>query len=329
MSADQVDERVARLRAGVAALTEGIGRRFLGHRDALDLLLYAVLADGHVLLEGAPGLGKTTLVRGLADALDLSFRRVQFTPDLMPADILGTRLLEDDGSGGRRFVFHRGPVFGNLLLADEINRATPRTQSALLEAMQERQVTVSGETLELERPFAVVATQNPIEMEGTYPLPEAQLDRFLVKIELGAPDQAELEAILDATTGASTEPATACLSREQVLDMLALVRDVPVSSDVVALAARVVLATDPHGATAPDEVKRFLRYGSSPRGGQALLLLGKARALVKGRLHVTAGDLAAVAKPALRHRLVLGYEGEAAGVHPDELVEKALAAAGA
>ncbi len=308
-----------RFPANFAALRDEIARAYLGSAAPIDALLTAFFAGGHVLLEGAPGLGKTTLVQAAADALDLEFRRVQFTPDLMPADITGTRVLEEDERGARRFVFHRGPVFTNVLLADEINRATPRTQSALLEAMQEAQVTVFGERLELAPPFFVAATQNPIEMEGTYPLPEAQLDRFLFQIDLGAPTFDAMTTILAATTGARPVRPAAKLDRATLLAMQGVVREVPASTDVVALVARTLLATDPAHPSAPEVVRRNVRYGASPRGGRALLLGAKVRALAAGELHVRESDVAALVPLALRHRLVLGYEGEAARARTDEL----------
>ncbi len=324
---EELERRMAALRERVDALRQGIAASFLGHKRVVDLLLFSLLADGHILLEGAPGLGKTTLVKGLARSLELDFQRIQFTPDLMPADILGTRILEETAGGGHSFRFERGPIFANVVLADEINRATPRTQSALLEAMQERQVSMFGETRKLEEPFCVIATQNPIEMEGTYPLPEAQLDRFLCKVEIVAPEEKELVAILAATTGEPRPPGEALLGAQDVLEMRALVRQVPASSDVLRLVARLVRATDPRGEKAPESVRRLLRYGASPRGGQALLLLCKARALLRGRPWVSREDVEALSPPALRHRLVFGYEGEASGVHPDELIADALAAA--
>jgi len=315
------------LRAAFDRLRAAIGTRVLGQSEVCEELLICLFADGHALLEGAPGLGKTTLVRALADSLALRYRRVQFTPDLMPPDILGTRILELEDPKRRQFRFEPGPVFTHVLLADEINRATPRTQSALLEAMQERQVTIFGETRKLEDPFLVIATQNPIEMEGTYPLPEAQLDRFLLKIELEMPEEEELAAILKSTTGEPPAALQPVLTRDDVCRMRALVRSVPASSEMVELASHVVLATHPGTEYAPERVKSFVRYGSSPRGGQAILLAAKARALIRGRLFVHEEDFEALAAPALRHRLILGYEGEASGVRPDELVADALEAA--
>ena len=324
---EAVRQEIDKLRDASARLQAGIAERFLGQAEVSELILLCLLAGGHALLEGAPGLGKTTLVRCLASKLTLDFSRVQFTPDLMPADILGTRMLELEESGARRFTFERGPIFTNVLLADEINRATPRTQSALLEAMQEGQVTIFGETRRLDEPFMVIATQNPIEMEGTYPLPEAQLDRFLFKVSLEMPEREDLIDILAATTGPQTADGEAELSREDVRAMRALVRTVPASSDVLRLVSSLVLATHPSCSWAPERVRALVRYGASPRGGQAILLAGKARALVKGRLFVSEEDVVALAAPALRHRLILGYEGEAAGVHADELVAEALEAA--
>jgi MoxR-like ATPase len=319
-----LEREIAELTQGLAALRAAVGKRFLGHADVVEELLVALVARGHVLLEGAPGLGKTTLAKSLAAALDLSFGRIQCTPDLMPADVLGSRILEENAHDDRRFVFHRGPIFCNVLLADEINRATPRTQSALLEAMQERQVTVFGETHALEDPFFVVATQNPIEMEGTYPLPEAQLDRFLLKVELRSPAAKELSAILEGTIGPEPGASGPALTRDRLLRIRTLAREVPASTDVIAFVARLVLATHPADVAAPDDVKKYVRFGVSPRGGQALLLAAKARALLHGRLFVAAEDLEALAAPALRHRLIFGFEAEAAGVRPDDVVFRAV-----
>lgn len=303
-----------------------LAKIIVGQEDVIDSVLTCLFAGGHALLEGVPGLGKTLLVRSLSEALHLDFSRIQFTPDLMPADVTGTTVVEEDAQG-RRFVFRPGPIFAQIVLADEINRATPRTQSALLEAMQEGQVTVFGQTMALDEPFFVIATQNPIEMEGTYPLPEAQLDRFTLKINIDHPTQEGLIAILGATTGERPAAARAVMAAGELLEMQRLVRDVPAGSEVIELTSRLVQATHPSNSLAPDGVRRLVRHGVSPRGGQALLVAGKARAAVQGRLHVTFEDIEVLAPPALRHRIILGYEGEASGVSPDTLVEEALAAA--
>ena len=321
-----LEGELAGLLEGHRRLTAEIAKVFRGHDDVVEQLLTCLYAGGHVLLEGVPGLGKTTLVRVLSASLALSFRRIQFTPDLMPGDILGLRLLEEDAAGRKHFTFQRGPVFANVVLADEINRASPRTQSALLEAMAEGRVTLFGESQPLESPFFLVATENPIEMEGTYPLPEAQLDRFLYKVVLGLPTLEETVAVLAAT--AERPPpiesvVRPVLSREQVERLRQLTREVPASSEMVELAARVVLATQP-GGDAPADIKRYVRHGASPRGGQALLWTAKARALVRGRLHVALEDIEAALAPALRHRLILGYEGEAAGISTDALARAAF-----
>lgn len=318
-----LEVEIADLRQGVDAVRAAIAKRFLGYEEEVEQVLLGLIARGHVLLEGAPGLGKTTLARSLAGSLDLVFGRIQCTPDLMPADVLGTRILEEDPRGSRRFTFQMGPVFCNLLLVDEINRATPRTQSGLLEAMQEHQVTVFGETKPLDEPFFVIATQNPIEMEGTYPLPEAQLDRFLLKVSLASPGLREMEIILRETTRPESPSNGAVLSRDRLMRLQSLVREVPASSDVIALVARLVVATHPEQSAAPESVRRFVRWGASPRGGQALLLAAKARALVRGRLFVAEEDLGALAVPALRHRLVLSFEAEAQGARADEVVAQA------
>jgi len=324
VDAGKMQRELASVRDSAEQVRTQITARFLGQDDVVEELLVALLADGHVLLEGAPGLGKTMLVRSLSRALDLDFRRVQCTPDLMPADVLGTRILDEDERGGRRFRFEKGPVFTHVLLADEINRATPRTQAALLEAMAERQVTIFGETHALPVPFFVVATQNPIEMEGTYPLPEAQLDRFLMKIDVGAPALDALVAILEQTTGTPEADGSVILAREALLRARALVREVPVSRDMLALAARLVIATRPEDSLAPENVRRFVRYGSSPRGAQSLILAAKARALLQGRLFVDEGDLARLAPSTLRHRLILNYEADASGTRASDLIRDAF-----
>ena len=320
------EERISALRSKARELRDAIESRYVDQRAATDDLLHGLLAGGHVLLEGAPGLGKTTLVRTVASCLGLGFRRLQCTPDLMPADVLGMRILEEDPNGGHRFHFERGPVFTQVLLTDEINRATPRTQSALLEAMQERQVTVFGETLPLDRPFFVAATQNPIEMEGTYPLPEAQLDRFLLRVDVESPTAEGIVKILEAERAAAA-PLEPVLSGDEVLELQNLTGSIPASSDILALAARTVIATHPDNEAAPELVRRHVRFGASPRGAQALLGAARARALLAGQLHVREEDLEAVVQPCLRHRLMLTYEGEAAGVSAGELAQEAYARA--
>jgi MoxR-like ATPase len=323
MKPDEIEQRIDELARAFATLRAALESRIHGQNEALELAGLALLAGGHVLVEGAPGLGKTTLVKSLAGALELSFQRIQFTPDLMPADIVGTRVLEEDEHGRRHFRFQKGPLFAHVVLADELNRATPRTQSALLEAMAERQVTVFGETHVLEQPFFVAATQNPIEMEGTYPLPEAQLDRFLLEIVMSMPAEAALRTILERTTTTEPAPLQPVWKRARLLELRALVRAVPVSAALLARVARLVLRTQPQDRGAPERVKRCVAHGSSPRGGQALLLAGKARALVHGRAHLSEEDLAALLVPALRHRLILSFEAEAQGIPREDLVRDA------
>ena len=324
---NQLEEEIEALRGAVSGLRARLTEAFIGQGETVEQLVLALLAGGHVLLEGAPGLGKTTLVHELASAVDLDFKRLQCTPDLMPSDVVGARVLAGDGADGpRRFEFEPGPVFTNVLLADEVNRATPRTQSALLEAMQEAQVTVHGESRPLEQPFFVVATQNPVEMEGTYPLPEAQLDRFLLKIDLALPARADLARILGATTGAARAPGPPVLTRDQLLRLRELVREVEAPSSVVDDVARLILLTHPDTPEAPSSIGTLVRYGASLRGGQAILLAAKARSFTQGRLFATSDDVRAVASPALRHRLIPSFEGEAAGFDPDALVTDALAA---
>jgi MoxR-like ATPase len=307
-------------------LVEGIerelGRVIVGQRALLRDTVIALVAGGHVLFEGVPGLGKTVLVRTLGRTLDLGFSRIQFTPDLMPADIVGTTVIEE-GDASRYFRFQPGPVFSNLVLADEINRATPKTQSALLEAMQERTVTAGGETRSLPDPFFVFATQNPIEMEGTYPLPEAQLDRFMFKLVVSFPSAPELAEIVQRTTGACLPEVQEVTDREAMVAMAALARTVPLAEHVLDYAVRLVIATHPD-RTEVDEVARHVRYGSSPRGLQALVQAAKIRALIEGRFNVAFADIAAGAHAALRHRILLRFEAEAAGVDADQVISRLL-----
>jgi len=304
-------------------LEEAVGAVVVGQHAVVRDVVIAVLAGGHVLLEGVPGLGKTLLVRTLGQALNIHFSRIQFTPDLMPADITGATIIAEDESGRRAFSFQPGPIFGNVVLADEINRATPKTQSALLEAMQERTVTVGSTTHALPRPFFVLATQNPLEMEGTYPLPEAQLDRFLFKILAPFPSAAELLGIIERTI--APPPTVAPIVDGAALESLMRVaRAVPVASAVSADAVRLLLATHPEREDSPPEVRRYARAGASPRGLQALITAGQVRALLEGRYNVAIDDVRALAYPALRHRILLNFEGQAEGVTTDALIGHAL-----
>ena len=311
-------------RAAAVRIEAEVGKYIVGQRDVIRHTLIALIAGGHVLLEGVPGLGKTMLVRTLARVLDLRFARISFTPDLMPADVIGTDILEEAQDGRRQFRFQPGPVFTNLLLADEINRATPKTQSALLEAMQERTVTVANRSYPLDPPFMVLATQNPIEMEGTYPLPEAQVDRFLFKVNVEYPTSPELVEILSRTTGEQEPQVAIVADGAAVLAMGALARQVPVASPVADYAARLTMATHPENETAPEPVRRFVRYGSSPRGAQALILGGKVTALLAGRYNVALEDLRAVAPAALRHRILLNFEGQAEDVSTDDIIDQVI-----
>ncbi len=309
----------------VGLLRDEIAKVIVGNRATVDGVLACLLAGAHALLEGVPGLGKTLLVRTLAETLSLQFSRVQFTPDLMPADILGTTMISEGEDGKKLFEFRKGPIFANIVLADEINRATPKTQSALLEAMQERSVTIARQTHALERPFLVLATQNPIETEGTYPLPEAQLDRFMFKLHVPFPSKEELHGILDRTTGSEVPSVTAVLTRDEVLEMQRVVRDVPVAPHVKDYAVRLLSATHPDTPEATDMVKRYVRFGSSPRGAQACLLGAKIEALFGGRFAASVDDVRKAALPALRHRVLLNFEGEAEGVKTDDVLAEILA----
>jgi MoxR-like ATPase len=319
-----VEVSVTKFRQDFTRLVDEVSKVIVGHREIIEGVIACLLAGGHALLEGVPGLGKTMLVRTLAQALDLSFSRIQFTPDLMPADIVGTNMIVEDAHGHKSFEFQRGPVFANILLADEINRATPKTQSALLEAMQEKRVTVSRTTYELQHPFFVLATQNPLEMEGTYPLPEAQLDRFFYKLQVRFPEKDELHAILDRTTTREEPRVSPVYGRDEVLWMSHLLREVPAARHVQDYAVRLVQATHPESPEAAAITKRFIRYGASPRGAQAMLLGAKIRTLVEGRFAVSVDDIRKVAKPALRHRIILNFEGEAEGIQPDQIIDEII-----
>ncbi len=318
------ESQIQTFRQTYTALRAELGKVIVGQDAVVDGTLIALFAGGHVLLEGVPGLGKTLLVRTLGQVLDLSFSRIQFTPDLMPADILGTNIVMEVPGGRREFQFQRGPIFAHLILADEINRATPKTQSALLEAMQEHQVTAGGELRKLVEPFFVMATQNPIDQEGTYPLPEAQLDRFFFKILVGYPSAEELTEVLSRTTTGASAQVGQVLTREALMELMKLVREVPVASHVKDYAVRLVLATHPKTDTAAPMASQYLRFGSSPRGGQTLLLAGKVRALIDGRFNVSFDDIEAVAAPALRHRLILNFEADAEGVTTDHIIAQVL-----
>jgi MoxR-like ATPase len=311
--AEEFKDRYRRLR-------EEVSKVIVGQDQVVEAVLVAILAGGHALLEGVPGLGKTLLVRTISSALSLEFNRIQFTPDLMPADITGTNVVVEEPSGARMFRFQSGPIFANIVLADEINRATPKTQSALLEAMQEHSVTVGGTMHRLDEPFFVLATQNPIEQEGTYPLPEAQLDRFLFKVLVPYPTLADLSSIIDRTTGIQEAEARPVLTGEQLIQMQRLAREIVVEGLVKEYALKMVLATHPDSEYAPASIRRFVRYGSSPRGAQALILAAKIRALLQGRYNVALDDVDEVGLSALRHRVILNFEGEAEGMTPDTLV---------
>jgi len=313
--------------AAANALREEVAKRIVGQRAVVEEVLMTMMAGGHALLVGVPGLAKTLLVRSIAEATHLDFRRVQFTPDLVPSDVTGTEIMEEDPvSRQRSFRFVEGPIFTNILLADEINRTPPRTQAALLEAMQEHRVTAAGQTRVLPEPFFVLATQNPIEQEGTYPLPEAQLDRFLFDIRVGYPDEAEEVAILRSTTGSVSEPLLPVLTGDDARALQRLVRDVAAAEPALQYAAALVRASRPDSPKAPDSVKRYVRWGAGPRAGQALILGAKAHALLNGRLQVGPADLQRVALPVLRHRILLSFAAEAEGIAPEQIVNELVTA---
>jgi MoxR-like ATPase len=321
---EQLRQQAEKFRERYAAVREQIGRVIVGHEEIVQGVLTAILVGGHCLLEGAPGLGKTMLVRTLADALDLDFNRIQFTPDLMPADILGTNMIVEDPDGKRRFEFQKGPIFTQICLADEINRATPKTQSAMLETMQEGTVTVAGERYQLQKPFFVLATQNPIEQEGTYPLPEAQLDRFLFKLVVGYSGRAELSTIVDRTTRGFQDQAEKVMDGAEIVEWQKLVREVMIAPHVQDYLVRLTLATHPDGPFAAEVTNQYLRWGSSPRGAQTLALASKVRALLDGRFNVSFEDLRRVYLPTMRHRVILNFEAQAEGMTTDDVLLELL-----
>jgi MoxR-like ATPase len=324
MTSAAVGQSIEQFRERFVRITQEVGRRIVGHEEVVNLTVTSLLAGGHVLLEGIPGVGKTSLVHTLADALDLSFSRIQFTPDLMPADIVGTTIVQERPHGGTFFEFQPGPIFANVVLADEINRATPKTQSALLEAMQDVSVSVGKTTYKLEEPFLVLATQNPLEMEGTYPLPEAQLDRFFFKLKVMYPSEDGMHEILERTTRDAETAVARVVDRSTLMEMRHVARSVAVARPVQSYAIRLTLGSHPESPYATPLVKRYVRYGASPRAAQALVLGGKIQALNRGQAFVSIDDIRAVALPALRHRLLLNFEGEANEVSTDTIVDELL-----
>src|SRR3954469_19199632 len=323
--AESIEKRAAEFSERYKAVFKQLSRVIVGHNDIVHGVLTCLFVGGHCLLEGVPGLGKTLLVRTLADTLDLNFSRIQFTPDLMPADILGTNMIVEDQAGRREFQFQKGPIFAQICLADEINRATPKTQSALLEAMQEKQVTAGGQIRKLDQPFFVMATQNPLEQEGTYPLPEAQLDRFFYKLQVQYSGRQELHEILNRTTTGHKPQINPVLDAQKIIGHQRLVQRVVVAPHVQDYAIRCVLATHPQGQYAIPMVNQFLRVGASPRAAQAIILGAKVRALLDGRFHVSFGDIKEAVIPAMRHRVILNFEGEAEGITTDMVLEKVIA----
>ncbi|QEG42036.1 AAA family ATPase [Roseimaritima ulvae] len=322
--AESMQQRAEEFRTRYSAVREAVGRVIVGHDDIVHGVLTAMLCGGHCLLEGVPGLGKTMLVRTLSEVMDLNFSRIQFTPDLMPADILGTNMIVEDDEGRRRFEFQRGPVFTQILLADEINRATPKTQSAMLETMQEGTVTAAGHRYTLDKPFFVLATQNPIEQEGTYPLPEAQLDRFLFKLVVGYSSRDELATIVDRTTRGEKVELEKVMSGEEILQWQQLVREVILANHVQDYLVRLTLATHPEGPYAAPATNQYVRWGSSPRGAQTLALASKVRALLEGRYNVSFEDVRRVFLPAMRHRVLLNFEAQAEGIDADQVLLEIL-----
>ena len=321
---EHAEQKYEEFRETFLKIQQEVSKQIVGQKEIIEGVLICLMTGGHALLEGVPGLGKTLLIRTLHEVLDLNFSRIQFTPDLMPADIIGTTIVAEDENGRKFFEFQQGPVFGNLILADEINRATPKTQSALLEAMQEKSVTVAGQQRVLKLPFFVMATQNPLEMEGTYPLPEAQLDRFFFKLKVKYPSLDELDLVMERTTRREMPSVDKVCDGAQINALEQIVRDILIAEEVRRYALRIVLGTHPETEDAPELTKKYVRYGSSPRGAQALILGGKVRAILDGRYNVAREDIQTVALPSLRHRLILSFEGEAEGIDPDDIIQHLL-----
>ncbi len=319
-----IEQEVKDLTVKLDNLKKEIGKVIVGQEETIEQLLITFLAGGHALLEGVPGLAKTLMIRTLSECIDLKFKRIQFTPDLMPSDIIGTEILEEDHSTGKKFFkFNKGPIFANIVLADEINRTPPKTQAALLEAMQEFEVTYSGTTYSLDRPFFILATQNPIEQSGTFPLPEAQLDRFLFYVKIGYPNETDETNILKNTTGVKKETLQRVISGDDILRLQHLVREVPISEDLINFVSKVVRATRPE-TTTNDYVKEWVNWGAGPRAGQAMILTAKARALLQGRLAVTLNDINHVALPVLRHRIIVNFRAESEGIDADRVTTRLL-----
>ncbi len=317
-------EKALSVKKRTTEIREEIAKAIVGHRDITTEILVCLLCGGHALIEGVPGLGKTYMIKTLGDVLNLSTSRIQFTPDLMPADILGTNILIHDDKGNQSIEFQKGPIFAHVIIADEINRATPKTQSALLEVMQEQTITIGGIRNKLDSPFIVLATQNPIEMEGTYPLPEAQLDRFFFKLQVNYPSGEDISEIIDRTTKGETPALKEILNGNDIMEMQKLIKEVPVSESVKDYAVRIVLATHPEHEDPEGFMKQYIRYGSSPRGAQSLVLAGKVFAMLDGRFNVSFGDIKRAALPSLRHRIILSFEGEAEGITREEIIQNIL-----
>ena len=321
---EQAEQQYQEFRETFLKIQNEVSKRIVGQKEIIEGVLICLMTGGHALLEGVPGLGKTLLIRTLHEVLELGFSRIQFTPDLMPADIIGTNVVAEDEEGRKFFEFQHGPVFANLILADEINRATPKTQSALLEAMQEKSVTVAGQHRGLSLPFFVMATQNPLEMEGTYPLPEAQLDRFFFKLKVNYPNLEELDLVMERTTKREVPSVEKVSDGAEINTLEQIVRDIIVAEDVRRYALRIVLSTHPEAEEAPELTRKYVRYGSSPRGAQSLILGAKVKAILDGRYNVSREDIQAVSLPSLRHRLILSFEGEAEGIDPDGIIRHLL-----